>query len=223
MHLIALSSAGRPEKDGDWEQRVHFMFEAALAVGWAYGIARLIEPSTAMEELSPDGAAPVPVGLLSPIGRWLMPVDAGYAILGLVYVYMLAGGSPLRDFRLLWFSLALMLCLFYGLGQLAFLVGAARWRLQPSSPQSKQLLMSVGVVSGGLGLMASPIVGYLLGTALTLLPGTSGWSLAPCYGMVFGVAGEIVFDAMRQSVRAAALSELGSWKRASNSMSRSRP
>jgi hypothetical protein len=184
-----------------WDQLLHYVFEGALAVGLANGIARLFAPSKWPWNSSPDNAV-VPVGWRSRIGRWLVPFDEeplAFAIVGVVYAGALSGGIRLGCGDWLVLFMGWGLCVFYLLGLVLLLAGAARRRLKPSSSVRNIELAGRGVLTG-MGPMACPIVGYLLGTAVTLLPGASGWTFAPQYGLILAVAGGIVLDAGLKSL-----------------------
>jgi hypothetical protein len=204
LAFLALFGAGRLESGWPWDQFAHYVLEGALAIGLANGIARLIAPSYALWNSSPDNPL-VPASGRSRIGRWLWLTrfdDSGpltYAVGGVVLADTLSGRMPLRWSVWLGLVFAWGLCALYLVGLLLLFVGAARRRLRPSATEGPIVLASVGLLVG-LGPMAAPIAGYLLGTAVMLLPGASGWSLAPQYGILLAIAGEIVLGAVRQSL-----------------------
>jgi hypothetical protein len=184
-----------------WDQFLHFVFEGALAIGLAKGIARLFAPADWPWNSVPDNAV-APAGWRSRIGRWLAPFDEGpimFAVVGVVYAKILAGGMPLgcAGWPLLFFAWGL--CVLYLSGLLLLLVGAATRRLRPSSSAGHLLVAGVTGALVMVGPTAAPVAGYVLGRAVTLLPGASGWSLAPQYGIMLGAAGEIMLGAVRWS------------------------
>lgn len=195
------------------DKLLHFIVEGALAVGLANGIARLVAPSWPLK-LSLDNAV-APVGWSSRIALWLLPLDTGTgeAAIGVIYASVLAGAMPLGCFSWLIQVMAWSLGVIYLLAVLFFFF-AARSRRPSSSVGSADVVPAEFLVLIGpltilplLGPMASPVVGYLLGTAVTFLPGASGWSLAPQYGIMLGIAGEIVLGAVRLSLLPANLAQ----------------
>jgi hypothetical protein len=190
------SWAGRAESGWTWDQGLQFLVVGALAVGLASGIARLLAPSDwLVDTLSPDNGV-ARVGWRSRIGRWLVPRELGVTIFGIVLVGILAWGPLGCIGWLLWFGAGVG-CVAYLLGLLHGLVAATWRRLRPSSSGAHIVDRSNELALSYTGLIAGPIVGYLLGKAVTLLPGASEWSLAPQYGIMLAVAGEIVLRAVR--------------------------
>jgi hypothetical protein len=91
-------------------------------------------------------------------------------------------------------------CVFYLLNLLTWLVGAVVRSLWPESAAGARIER---VGAGGLlgaGPVCGPIMGYVVGRAVMLLHGADGWSLAPQYGIMLGVAGEIVLGAFRRAL-----------------------
>jgi serine/threonine protein kinase len=178
-----------------WDQCLHFIVEGALAIGLANGIAWLLAPPHLPWAGSPDNTG-VPIGGPARIGRGLTPREDGpllFAFAGLLYVDILAGGMLLGGAGwLLWLLrlIALGSSGFYLLALLVWLLETAVWPLQPRSEFVAFLDF--------MGPVGSPVMGYLLGKAVTRLPGADSWSLAPQYGILLAIAGEIVLGAFRR-------------------------
>jgi hypothetical protein len=198
-----LHLADRAEAFQAWDQLFHYVVEGALAVGFASGIARLLAPANWLWNVS-QGNAGAPVGSRSPGNRSLTP-DFPVALggVGIMYAGVDVRGMPLGCADWLFTFMVWWFCALYVLGLLLWLVGVARRRLRPSTsvgPVSHHLdWASVGLLIF-IGPIAAPVLGYHLGTAVTLLPGASDWSLAPQYGIILGLAGEIVLGAVRSSL-----------------------
>ena len=112
-----------------------------------------------------------------------------------------AGGAPLGCALWLLWILVGTLCVLYLLGWLLLFVGPAWRRLRPSSSVGEIVAaIGRGCVCNPVASLACPVTGYLVGAAVTLLPGASGWSLAPQYGIILGAAGGIVLDAVARSL-----------------------
>jgi hypothetical protein len=191
LAFVVFFSFGRLESGWAPDQLWHFLFEGMLIIGLANCIARLFAPSNWPWNLTSDNAL-ASAGWRSRLRRWLAP-DGGpmcSGVAGVVYGEIFARGIPLGCFG--W-----ILCILYLIGLLLWLVGAALRRLRPSSSVGGLMeAASMGTLVG-IGWIAAPIVGYLLGTAVTQFPGASGWSLAPQYGIMLGVAGELVRGAVK--------------------------
>jgi hypothetical protein len=76
-----------------------------------------------------------------------------------------------------------------------WLLGAARQLAAHSWTQSglkQEVYQLVSALPVRLAIGAWPVVGYLLGTAITLLPAASDWVFAPLYGTMLGVMLNVV-------------------------------
>jgi hypothetical protein len=200
--LLVYGSLGRRVGDWAWDQFLHFTFDGALVIGLATGIARLIGPSRSWN-LTPDNAV-APAGIRSRINRWL-GIDGGPlagGAVGIVCAEVIAGAIPKGSLSslgpLALAFLALFLCGAYILHMLLFPIGVVLRRLRPTL--SLVILGSCLAFFSFLGPMAAPILGYLLGSAVKFLPGASGWSLAPQYGIMLALAGELVLDEVRKTL-----------------------
>jgi hypothetical protein len=200
LALITYFSFGRLKVEFAWDELLHFVVEGALAIGLASGIARLIAPPNRVWSFASAATAGAPVSWRSRIGRWLMPeARLAFALTGVVYAEVLAGRKPLGAFGLISWLLAWFLCAVYLLGLVLVVSGGARRLLRTASDEVNIAIRTARVeIFAYLGSIASPIVGYLLGTAVTLFPGADGWSLAPLYGIMLAVAGHIVLAAVAE-------------------------
>jgi hypothetical protein len=189
------SFGGIGQADWPWDQHWHYVFEGALIIGLANGIRRLLAPASFWEFLD-AGQAVAPVGWLSRIGRWLSPWNqsqitmafGGGVLFARIIQLKVASG---RASWLEWVML-LNLCMLC-LALLLWLVGVTARRLRPSS--SLRHLEQLGALAVIVAPLICPVVGYLLGMAVALLPGARAWSLAPLYGLLLGVAGSVVLAA----------------------------
>ncbi len=106
---------------------------------------------------------------------------------------VLAGAEFMGWYGGLLLGLACFSCVFYVFIWLLWLVEVMhpRWR-SSSAGNSDYLAFHESMVL--------PVIGYFLGAAVTLIPGASGWSLAPQYGIILGVAGALLLDAVRSAL-----------------------
>jgi predicted Ser/Thr protein kinase len=144
----------------------HFLLEGALAIGLVISIDQLLRSSR-----------PGP-----PVTNLLMLFFSAYAtIWGLVFAGWLAWAlHPAESDRPL--SLLGSLCYILLPGLFLWLFGLILNKR--SSLLGSFWLLALFSAVVGLG---SPAVGYLLGTAVTLLPGASDLALAPLYGTMLGI------------------------------------
>jgi hypothetical protein len=205
LALITYLSFGRLQK-WDWMgvECMHFVVEGALLIGLANGLARLMHPTSFIWN-STQKSEKVPVNWRSRIARWFSPFEIGpitVCIAGVVNVEIMAGTMGQGFVRGLMICLMGISCLFYLMGLLFLLISFAK-RSLPASSESEanvQTRTSLGhmVVIGGP--IAGPMIGYYLGSAITLIPAAHDWSLAPQYGVMLGCAVHLILGALALSV-----------------------
>jgi tRNA A-37 threonylcarbamoyl transferase component Bud32 len=144
----------------------HFLLESALAIGFAISIRQLLRP--------PGLPAQADTGLM------MFVVLTATTIFGLAYTNWLAQALPLAEgdrpsWVLRWLGCLLLLLL-------VLCLGAAGWFKRSYGLRYTCLLALVV-----LAPLGAPPLGYLMGTAIRLLPGASDLVLAPLYGTMLGV------------------------------------
>jgi predicted Ser/Thr protein kinase len=144
----------------------HFLLEGALAIGLTISISRLLRPSQ-----------PGPPGTRLTLA-WISAFMPGLALYFAVdLAQALPAAESARPFWLLgWLSCILLPVLGLGL--------ACTGVIQRFGVLGGLMIVLLSPVA----MLASPSVGYLLGTAVTLLPGASNLALAPLYGTLLGTA-----------------------------------
>ncbi len=198
LALIVFFSSGRLQMDWTWEELLHFTCEGGLAIGLASGMAHLFEPGAWPWNLAAD-TAPSPAGWRSRLRRWLVPIDGsiGCGIVAVVCGEMgvFSVNAPAGCFGWVMGLLGGGTLFFYLLGLSCWLLGLALRHLRPASSAGPTLEVGSVKMLIILGPIAGPLVGYLVGGIVA----HGGWGLAPQYGIMAGVAGEIVFGAVRWS------------------------
>lgn len=175
---VALFGTLGAESVGELGQLAHFIVEGALTVGLANGIATLLVLSNEPRNKTAINSVFVgEYGCFTPL----------MTCFGFLLAVILAKPSGVMPQWSRW-TLQFMVWGWSGFYVLCLL----RWLVNPAWRRRKPLasvfiFMSAPVVC--------PLLGYCVGTAVTLLPGASGWSLALPYGIILGVAAGIVLCA----------------------------
>jgi hypothetical protein len=205
LAFVVFFSFGRLQQgDWTWEEFWHFACEGGLAIGLASGMARLFAPRSWTWNLAPNPAPP-PAGWRTRLRRWLLPMDGliGGGIVAVVCAEMLTGHVPVPAGCFGGLAFAGMVVV-YLMGMSFWLLGLILRRLRPASPVGPALEGGVPGMLVIAGPVGGPLVGWLVGLAVMSLPGARGWTLAPQYGIMAGVAVELVLVAIRLSRNPAA-------------------